>query len=62
MSDKLTEAKRLWELLSHVCVDDEGCIDTEFEGFEIGTPRFEIWAWFEDRFDCSVATDLIGIE
>ena len=39
--------------------DDE--IDEPFLHFEIGTDKFEIWHWFEDEFDISVAKDLMGL-
>ena len=35
------------------------CIETSWRGFPVGTHREEIWRWFEDRFDLSVARDLM---
>lgn len=31
------------------------------EGFPTGTNREEIWHWFEEQFNISVAKDLMGV-
>ena len=37
------------------------CIESEWNGFPVGTHREEIWHWFEEAFDVSVAEDLMGL-
>lgn len=38
---------------------DTECIETEWNGFPSGTHREEIWHWFEETFNVSVAEDLM---
>jgi hypothetical protein len=37
----------LWRLLGDTPTDDEDNIDQSFLGFPMGTPREDIWHWFE---------------
>ena len=63
---KLEDAKRLWEEFGDVIVDDADNIEESWhvqgliftQVFPAGTNKFEIWHWFEETFDVSVATDL----
>lgn len=66
-------AKRLWSELGDVLIDESGeLIDVDWvvpsgiEGqttiFARGTHREEIWHWFEETFDVSVAKDLMCLE
>jgi len=66
-------AKRLWHEFGGVPVDesgeliaDEWVIPSGLDGystlFTAGTHREEIWYWFEETFDVSVATDLMYSE
>ena len=59
MDKNLIEAKRLWEKFTDVCIDENECIETPFEDFEVGTSRYDIWHWFEDKFGVSVGNDLM---
>lgn len=36
-------------------------IESEWNGFPAGTHREEIWHWFEETFNVSVAEDLMGL-
>lgn len=36
------------------------CIESDWNGFSKGTFREDIWHWFEDEFELSVATNLMG--
>lgn len=36
-------------------------IECEWNGFPIGTHREEIWHWFEETFNVSVAKDLMRL-
>lgn len=40
---------------------DTECIEAEWHGFAVGTYREDIWHWFEETFDVSVAEDLMGL-
>lgn len=42
-------AKRIWDELGDVCIDDNECIDSEFYGYPIGTFREDIWHDIEDQ-------------
>lgn len=54
MRNKL-EMCETWLELDDVCIDDDDCIDEDFLHFEAGTEITEIWHWFEDKFDVSIA-------
>lgn len=56
---KLKQARELWELLGDVPVNDNEEIDEPFNGFEKGTDVHEIWHWFEETFNISIAKDLM---
>tara|TARA_R100001530_G_C4173008_1_gene117222 strand:+ start:107 stop:313 length:207 start_codon:yes stop_codon:yes gene_type:complete len=64
--DKLIEVKRLWAVLGNIPVNEDDEIEEAFvtdDGyiFDVGTEKFDIWHWFEDRFDISVAYDLMYV-
>lgn len=53
-------AKMLWDDFEDVPMNpDTECIEEEWCGFSAGTFREDIWHWFEERFDVSVAEDLM---
>ena len=52
----------LWEDLGSVNVDCEDYTEKAWQGFAKGAYRLDIWSWFEDFFDCSVAEDLMNYE
>ena len=56
-------AEDLWEELGDVPLDgDTDNIDEDWYSFPKGTSRFEIWTWFEEAFNLSVAIDLMHLE
>lgn len=59
--NKMLLAERLWESLGNVPVNDEDELDEPFLDFPKGTDKFEIWHWFEDTFNLSVAHDLMHL-
>ena len=61
-SEKYHKALKLWAKLGDIPVDEDDNILEPFLDFEIGTDKFEIWHWFEDSFDLSVAKDLMGLD
>ena len=62
MKFDLETAKKLWAQLGDIPVteDDDFVIEEDGTVFEKGTDKFEVWHWFEETFDVSVATDLMG--
>ncbi len=48
---ELDKLKKLWEELGDIPINDEGEIDVPFLDFEKGTPREDIWHWFEEEND-----------
>lgn len=56
-------AKELWECFGNVPMNPETEeIEEEWNGFSVGTHREEIWHWFEETFDISVAIDLMNLK
>lgn len=47
LKDGPTIAK-LWEALGNVPIDDDGDLVEPFMDFDAGTPREDVWHWFED--------------
>ena len=47
-------AKRIWDELGDVCIDDNECIDSEFYGYPIGTFREDIWHDIEDQLEVPI--------
>lgn len=68
MAKELELAKKLWAQLGDTPVNEEEEIDEylyfeEVEtGFDAGTGIYDIWHWFEERFDLSVAKDLMNLK
>lgn len=50
--DELTE---LWLMFGDVPINDRDEIQEEFIGFDAGTNRFDIWQWFDQRYESGVA-------
>ena len=62
MEKSITKAKKLWKDFGNVPMNPETeCIEEEWNGIPAGTHREEIWHWFEEEFDLSVAEDLMGL-
>ena len=47
--------KFLWNRLGDVPIDDNECIDSDFYIWCEGTPREEIWHWFDEHHSKGVA-------
>lgn len=43
------ELKKLWQELGDVPVNEEDEIEIEWHGWEKGTPKFDIWHWFDEK-------------
>lgn len=57
----MNEIRELWDELSDVGIDINDDITSEWRGFAKGTSRFDIWTWFEECFNVSVALDLMNL-
>jgi hypothetical protein len=57
LSDDVSQ--ELWQKLGNIPTNENDEIEEVFLHFPIGTDKFEIWHWFEETFDLSVAKDLI---
>lgn len=60
LDDKILEF--LWERLGDIPVDDDGCIEEDFMGYETGTDREEIWNWFDENHSEGVKVLMKGGE
>jgi len=58
---ELEQAKFLWEKLGDIPTNEDDEIEERFLHFDKGTDKFEIWHWFEENFDLSVAKDLMNL-
>lgn len=50
----------LWRRFGDIAIDENECIDSNFYIWPEGTPREEIWRWFDARYSKGVA-HLMGI-
>ena len=57
--NKLKEAKKLWEELGDIPINEDEEIDIEWHKFPKGTNRIYIWHWFEEEYNISVVDDLM---
>lgn len=59
---KIEKAKKLWEELENIPVNEDEEIDVDWNNFDKGTSIYDIWHWFEEEFDVSVAKDLMNLK
>lgn len=57
-------AKKLWNILGDIPINEDDELEEDFDTntgliFESGTDKFEVWNWFEEHFNLSVAEDLM---
>lgn len=58
----MKEAKKLWLEFGDIPMNPATeCLEEAWHGFAVGTHREDIWHWFEETFDISVAEDLMGL-
>ena len=68
MKNTIEIAKKLWDELGDIPVNEDMELDEEFNPenydavFEIGTDCEEVWHWFEETFNLSVAKDLMMLD
>ena len=57
---RMDSIQRLWEEFGDVPMDpDTECLERSWHGFPEGTFREDIWRWFEESFQISLAEDLM---
>lgn len=54
----LEKLKKLWEDFSEIPIDNNDCIEKPFMHFEVGTYRFDVWHWFDERCPNGLSQDL----
>lgn len=54
------ELSQLWTKLGDTPVNEEEEIDEPFHLWEAGTPREEVWQWFDQRFDHGLYFHMFG--
>jgi hypothetical protein len=52
--------KSLWEDFGEIPINEDDCIEEPFLHFPKGSYRFDIWHWFEDKFDVTLGDILSG--
>ncbi len=59
---QISQAKELWMKFREIQMNPETEeIEEEWHSFPAGTFREDIWHWFEETFNVSVAEDLMGL-
>jgi len=53
------EAIDKWNDLEAIFCDDNDCIEKDWQHFPKGTPKIDVWRWFEETYHVSVRDDLI---
>lgn len=43
------EIEKLWDELEDVPIDENECLDVDWQGWSKGTHREEIWHWFDEQ-------------
>lgn len=56
---QLLSLLELWHKLEDIPVDADECIEEPFMQFPIGTGKFEIWHWFDERCPHNLHDDLL---
>ena len=59
---KNKEAKKLWKEFSNIPVDGDDYTETDWHIFYKGTLKFDIWHWFEKRFNLSVKDGVVPLD
>lgn len=63
----LENATKVWDLLGDIPVNDNDDLDEDFNIvdyniiFKKGTDKFEVWHWVEEKFNISIAEELMFI-
>ena len=61
MKEKAKEvAMEVWGEFGNVIVDEDDNIEQGWRHFPAGTSKFDVWHWIEDKYDVSIAEDLMN--
>lgn len=55
----LGKLKDLWEEFGNIPMDENECIESNFCIWGVGTDRFEIWHWFDERCPNNLHDDIM---
>lgn len=50
-----SEIESLWEELTDIPIDENERLDVDWQGWNKGTHREEIWHWFDERHSKGIA-------
>lgn len=57
---RLMNLMELWDKFSEVPINNDDEIEEDFLCFPVGTYRFDVWHWFDERCPNGLAVDLMG--
>jgi hypothetical protein len=49
------ELKKMWEEFADIPINSDDEIELDFHWWEVGTYRFEIWHWFDEKLPNGIA-------
>jgi hypothetical protein len=53
----ITELKKMWEEFEDIPTNSDDEIEVNFNCWEKGTYRFDIWHWFDEKLPNGLAVD-----
>lgn len=56
---ELMTLQQLWEAFGEIPINNKDEIEKEFMNFPVGTSRFEVWNWFDERCPNNLHDDLM---
>lgn len=57
---ELMTLPQLWQLFGDIPINNDDEIEEDFLCFPVGTYRFDVWHWFDERCPNGLAVDLMG--
>ena len=57
---ELMTLPQLWQLFGGIPINNDDEIEEDFLCFPVGTSRFDVWHWFDERCPNGLAVDLMG--
>lgn len=62
LMNNVQKAKKIWVAFGDIPINESNQITAPFQHFEVGTDKFEIWRWFEELFEFSIAEDRVATD
>ncbi len=53
----LEELKKLWEEFGNIPVNEDDEIEEYFHIFPVGTPKLDVWLWFDGELPNGIVQD-----